>query len=217
FALALNRNDVVSQVFKLGEPARWFTPPYVNAAPDANADIGVDFDAPVAKTTLDQSKVRLPALTFGTNTNQLFIDAAVASIQNWRATLAASITVEDTDWGAYLDKVRQDPPPLFRMGYCGSYPDAHNFAYEAFRSNSPYNFTKWSSAEFDQLVDQAARENDVLKRRQLYARAEKLLVQDQAAIIPLLWSLRASLTRQRVERTYATMEGYDHIEDWKIK
>ena len=41
FALALNRTDVVTQVFKLGESARWFTPPQVNAAPDADADIGL--------------------------------------------------------------------------------------------------------------------------------------------------------------------------------
>ncbi len=220
FALALNRTDVVSQVFKLGEPARWFTPPNVNAAPDANADIGVDFDAPLAKTTLDQARItgaRLPALVFGTNTNDLFINMAVAAIQNWRASLAASITVEDTDWDTYRDKLANDPPPLFRMGYCGSYPDAHTFAYEAFHSGSPFNFTRWSSAEYDGLVEQAARETDVLKRRLLYSRAEKLLVEEQAVIIPILWSLRASLTRPHVERTYATMEGYDRVEYWKIR
>ncbi len=220
FALALNRNDVVSQVFRLGEPARWFTPPHINAAPDADADIGIDFDAPLAKTTLDQARIagaRLPALVFGTNTNQQFLDAAVAAIQNWRATLAASITVEDTDFTTYLELLRTDPPPLFRMGYCGSYPDAHNFAYDAWHSGSPYNFTKWSSPQYDQLVTQAARETDVLRRRLLYSRAEKILVEEQAVIIPLLWSQRASLTRPRVERTYAVMEGYERIENWKIK
>lgn len=221
FALALNRNDVVSQVFELGEPARWFTPPQVNAAPDANANIGVNFNAPLAKTTLDQARaagLRLPpALTFGTNTNPVFLDVAVAAIQNWRATLAASITVEDTDWETYLEQLAQDPPPLFRMGYCGQYPDAHNFAYDAWHSGSPYNYTKWSSAAYDQLVSAAARETDVLKRRALYARAEKILVEQDAVIIPLVWTQRASLTRPRVERTYAVMEGYDRIENWRIK
>lgn len=220
FALALNRTDVVSQVFPIGEPARWFTPTHVNAAPDADADVGIDFDAPLAKTTLDAARVagvRLPALVFGTNTNTQFLAAAVAAIQNWRATLAASITVEDTDFTTYMELVRTDPPPLFRMGYCGSYPDAHNFAYDVFHSGSPYNFTKWSSPEYDALVTQAARETDVLKRRLMYSRAEKILVKEQAVIIPLLWSQRASLTRPRVERTYAVMEGYEHIENWKIQ
>jgi oligopeptide transport system substrate-binding protein len=221
FAQALNRDDVVAQTFDLGEPARWFTPPQVNAAPDPNADIGIDFNAPLAKSTLDQARVagvRLPAaLTFGTNTNPVFLDAAVAAIQNWRATLAASITVEDAPWESYLEQLSQDPPPLFRMGYCGSYPDAHNFLYDAWHSGSPYNFTQWSSAQFDALVSEAARETDVLKRRQLYSRAEKILVEQDAVIIPLVWSQRASLTRPRVERTYAVMEGYDRIEYWTLK
>lgn len=221
FAQALNRGDVVAQTFDLGEPARWFTPPEVNAAPDPNADIGIDFNAPLAKSTLDQARLaglRLPAaLTFGTNTNPVFLDAAVAAIQNWRATLAASITVEDAPWETYLEQLGQDPPPLFRMGYCGSYPDAHNFLYDAWHSGSPYNFTKWSSPEFDALVSQAARETDVLKRRQLYSRAEKILVEQDAVIIPLVWSQRASLTRPRVERTHAVMEGYDRIEYWRLK
>lgn len=220
FAQALNRDDVVAQVFDLGEPARWFTPPQVNAAPDPNADIGIDFDAPLAKTTMDQARgagARLPALVFGTNTNTLFLDAAVAAIQNWRATLAASITVEDTDFGTYMELLRTDPPPLFRMGYCGSYPDAHNFAYDAFHSGSPYNFTRWSSPQYDQLVSEAARETDVLKRRLLYSRAEKILVEEQAVIIPVLWSQRASLTRPRLDRTYAVMEGYERIEKWGLK
>lgn len=220
FALALNRNDVVAQVFKVGEAARWFTPLHVNAAPDSNADIGIDFNAPLAKTTLDNARAagaRLPALVFGTNTNQQFIDAAVAAIQNWRASLAASITVEDTDFATYLEQLRADPPPLFRMGYCGSYPDAHNFAYDAWHSGATYNLTKWSSPQYDQLVTQAARETNVLKRRLLYARAEKILVEEQAVIIPLLWSQRVSLTRSKVDRTYAVMEGYERIETWKLK
>ena len=221
FAQALNRDDVVAQTFELGEPARWFTPPQVNAAPDPNADVGIDFNAPLAKTTLDQARLsglRLPAaLTFGTNTNPVFIDAAVAAIQNWRATLAASITVEDLPWESYLEQLSQDPPPLFRMGYCGSYPDAHNFAYDAWHSGSPYNYTKWTSAAYDRLVEQAARETDVLKRRVLYARAEKILVEQDAVIIPLVWTQRASLTRPRIERSYATMEGYDRIETWRLK
>lgn len=220
FALSFNRDDLVSQVYKLGEPARWFTPPQVNAAPVAESDIGIDFNAPLARTTLDTAfgrGPRLPSLVFGTNTNDLFIRSAVAAIQYWRATLAAVITVEDADWSVYLEQLRTSPPPLFRMGYCGSYPDAEDFAYTVFHSRSPYNFTGWSSPQYDRLVEEAAFETDVLKRRQLYARAEKLLVEDQAVILPVAWTLRASLTRPRVERTYAVMEGHDRIERWRIK
>src|SRR5581483_1876152 len=45
FALALNRNDVVPKPFEWGNPPPGFPPPPVNAAPDPNADIGIDFNA----------------------------------------------------------------------------------------------------------------------------------------------------------------------------
>lgn len=222
FATSLNRDDIVNKVFVTGEAARWFTPPEVNAAPDISSTVGIQFNAPQAKDLLDQSgwgtgKRRLPLLTFAVNTNDAFVQLAVAASQDWKAALSASIQVDSTDdWTTYLDKLRTTPAPIFRMGYCASYPDAANFAYDVFHSGSEYNFTHWSAADYDQLVEQASRETDVLKRQELYLAAEKMLVQDRVVIIPLLWTTRVSLTNARIIRNYAIMEGYDHIDRWRV-
>lgn len=222
FAAAINRDDIASNVFKTGLAARWFTPPGLSAAPDISSTIGIQFNAPQAKDTFDQSawggaKKRLPLLTFAVNTNDAFDQLAVTASQNWKAALSARVQVDSTDdWTTYLDKLRKNPSPIFRMGYCASYPDAANFDYDVFHSGSEYNFTRWSSADYDRLVEQAARETDVLKRQQLYLAAEKMLVQDRAVIIPLIWTTRVSLTSSHIERTYAIMEGYDHIERWRV-
>jgi oligopeptide transport system substrate-binding protein len=222
FATAINRDDIANNVFKIGQVARWFTPPEVNAAPDISSTIGIQFNAPQAKDLLDQTgwggaKKRMPLLTFAVNTNDAFEQLAVSAAQNWKAALSASVQVETTDdWSTYLDKLRTNPAPIFRMGYCASYPDAANFAYDVFHSGSEYNFTRWSNSDYDRLVEQAARETDVIKRRGLYLAAEKMLVQDFVVIIPLLWTSRVSLTSAHIERTYAIMEGYDHIENWRV-
>jgi oligopeptide transport system substrate-binding protein len=222
FATALNRDDIANKIFKMGQIARWFTPPGLNAAPDISSTIGIEFNAPQAKEILDQSdwgaaKRRLPLLTFAVNTNDAFEQLAITASQNWKAALSASVQVDSTDdWTTYLDKLRTKPAPIFRMGYCASYPDAANFAYDAFHSGSEYNFTRWSSPDYDRLVEQAARETDVIKRRALYLAAEKMLVQDRVVIIPLLWTNRVSLTNAHIERTHAIMEGYDHIERWRV-
>ena len=222
FATAINRDDIANNVFKTGQIARWFTPPEVNAAPDISSTIGIEFNAPEAKSILDQSgwgsaKKRLPLLTFAVNTNDAFEQVAVTASQNWKAALSASVQVDTTDdWTAYLDKLHTKPAPIFRMGYCASYPDASNFAYDVFHSGSEYNFTRWSSPDYDRLVEQAARETDVIRRRELYLAAEKMLVQDQTVIIPLLWTTRVSLTSPHIQRSYAIMEGYDHIETWRV-
>jgi oligopeptide transport system substrate-binding protein len=221
FATALNRDDIATKIFKTGQVARWFTPPGMNASPDISSTIGIQFNAPQAKDLLDQSgwgsaRKRLPLLTFAVNTNDAFDQLAVSASQDWKAALSASVQVDSTDdWATYLDKLRTKPAPIFRMGYCASYPDAANFAYDVFHSGSEYNFTHWSSADYDRLVEQAARETDVIKRRELYLAAEKILVQDQVVIIPLLWTTRISLSNPHLQRTFAIMEGYDHIENWR--
>jgi oligopeptide transport system substrate-binding protein len=223
FAAGLNRDDLVSQVLKEGVSASWFTPPQLTAAPDLSATLGIPFDAPQAKDLLDQTgwgvgQKALPELTFGVNPNDTFIQAAVAAAQNWKAALSASVTIDSdySDFQAYLTKLGTAPPPIFRLGYCASYPDAASFAYDVFHSGSLYNFTHWTNPAYDRLVEQAARETDALKRRALYTAAEKILIEDQAAIVPLVWTTRVSLTNSRVERSYAVMQGYDHIEYWRV-
>ncbi len=221
FAMALNRDEIVRNVFKRGQTARWFTPPTVNAAPDISSTIGIEFNAIEAKELLGEAgwgigRQRLPLLTFGVNANDVFQQTARVALQNWNAALSAEISIEADDWTTYLDKLRKDPPALFRLGYCAHYPDAANFAYDVFHSGSTYNFTRWSNRDYDRLVEQAARETNVIRRRSLYIAAEKLLVQEHAVIIPLVWTSRVSLTNPRVERTHAIMEGYDRVEKWRV-
>jgi oligopeptide transport system substrate-binding protein len=223
FATSIDRDTIVSQVFQTGEVARWFTPPQLNAAPDISSTLGIQFNAPEAKDLFDQSswgsgRRPLPTLTFNVNGPDVFVQMAVTASQNWKAALSTPVQVEtdDSPFATYLDQLRQKPPQIFRIGYCAAYPDAANFAYDVFHSGSEYNFTRWSSPAYDRLVEQAARETDVVKRRALYLAAEKILIVDQAVIIPLLWTTRVSLTNPHIQRTHALMEGYDHVEKWRV-
>ena len=110
-----------------------------------------------------------------------------------------------------MQNLRDDPPQIFRLGYCAYYPDAANFG-GVFQSKSPDNFTRWISLPFDQNVDNAARELDTAKRRALYRAVEKMLVDDNTIIVPLWWSTRATLTRPNIQRTFAITDGYERLE-----
>ena len=152
----------------------------------------------------------------GINSSDTFHDMSALASAGWKASLGALVRIESQDWSLYLEKLQKDPPPLFRMGYCAVYPDAANFLYDGFHSGSEYNLTRWSNPAFDRLVEQASRENDVTRRRLIYQDAEKLLIEDQAVIIPILWTTRVSLTNPYIQRTFSLLEGYDHVERWKV-
>jgi len=81
--------------------------------------------------------------------------------------------------------LRSDPPELFWQGWAADQNDPDNFLAEIFRSDSQYNFGKFSSRDFDRLMLNAAGSKDPLTRQAFYIQAERLLCEVEAALIPL--------------------------------
>lgn len=220
FSAAIDRETLVSSVVKLGEPARWFTRAGIFASSDISDTLGA-FNANQGRDLLRQAGYdgrikRLPAITLAVNTSDTHQRIAETISQMWKNNLGVEVRVNALDWKSYLQLLRDDPPQIFRLGYCAYYPEAANFA-EVFKSKSPDNFTRWVSPAFDQAVDSAAREVDATKRRALYRSADQLLVDDNAVIAPLWWSSRATLTKPGVQRTYAIADGYERLETWEVR
>ncbi len=222
FAAAIDRDTLATSVVKLGDPAKWFTRPGVVASLDISDTLGtsVVFNANQAREYLKQAgydKKRLGAVTLAVNTSDENELIAETIVQMWKNNLGVEVNVTKLDWKQYLQTLRTDTPQIFRFGYCAYYPDASNFTESIFRSKAPDNYTHWSSAQLDQLVDSAAREIDLDKRRAAYRAVEKMLVEDQTVIVPLWWSHRATLSRPGLNRTYAITEGYDRLEMWSFQ
>lgn len=221
FTAAIDRETLVSSVVKLGEPARWFARAGVFAASPISDTLGISFNVNQARDYLRQAGYlggtkRMPVITLGVNTDDTHQHIAEAIAQMWKNNLNIEVHVSALDWKSYLQTLRDDPPQIFRLGYCAYYPDAANFA-GVFQSKSPDNFTRWSNAAYDQTVDAAAREIDAAKRAALYRAAEKILVEDNAVIAPLWWSSRATLTRPNLQRSYAITDGYERLETWAFQ
>ncbi len=223
FVAAVDRDTVVSSVVQLGEPARWFDRPGLFASLDVSDTIGVPFNINQARELLKQAgygaaknEKKLPVIDLGLNTDDMHKYVAETLAQMWKNNLGVEVRVTETDWKKYLQLLHDDPPMIFRFGWCAYYPDTASFA-GVFHSGSPDNFTRWGSASFDQAVDAAARETDIEKRRDLYRSMEKILVEDDAVILPLWWSQRATLTRPNVQRTYAITDGYERLETWNMR
>ncbi len=221
FITAIDRETLATSVVKLGEPARWFTRPGIFGSPDISDTLGIGtaYNANKAREYLKEGgydKKRLGTITLAVNTSDENEVIAETVVQMWKNDLGVEVNVNRLDWKQYLQTLRTDTPQIFRFGYCAYYPDASNFLESMFRSRAPDNFTHWSSAQLDQLVDSAAREIDLDKRRAAYRAAEKILIEDQAVIVPLWWSTRATLAQPGLVRTYAITEGYDRLEQWSL-
>jgi len=69
--------------------------------------------------------------------------------------------------------------------------------------------------KFQTLVKQAAVEQDPKKRLDLYAQAEQILNVDDAAIIPVYWYTRVTVTQPWIKRTFS-VGGHEIFYNWQV-
>jgi oligopeptide transport system substrate-binding protein len=67
-------------------------------------------------------------------------------------------------------------------------------------SGSSQNDPGFNNAEYDALVQQARTESDTAVRRDLYAQAEDIFVNQQAGIAPIYYYINNLLVKPGVER-----------------
>ncbi|MFZ1405915.1 MAG: ABC transporter substrate-binding protein, partial [Anaerolineae bacterium] len=147
---------------------------------------------------------------------------AEAIQQMWKTNLGVDIKVTNQEWKVFLKTIR-DPigtPQIYRLGWCQDYPDANNFTREVFIKGGSANPTEggginWQNDTFQEIVLKAAVEADPAKRLELYAQAEDILVNTDAAIAPIYWYTRNTVTKPYVVRTFSA-SGHESYEKWDI-
>ncbi|MGZ3736555.1 MAG: ABC transporter substrate-binding protein, partial [Bdellovibrionota bacterium] len=153
-----------------------------------NPNIGLQFDPSKAKALLADAGFPggkgFPPVTFmfdSRGDNKIIAERLQAQ---WRKVLGVNLSVDSEEWKVYLGRLRTDSPPLFRHGWGADFPDPDNFM-NMFTSYSGNNFTRWKNPRYDALIEKAAAEAAPAKRVQLYDQAQKLLTEEDAAIVPL--------------------------------
>ena len=231
-SMAIDRQSLIDNVLKGGqEPAQWFSRPGLAGAPtmETHPDLGVKYNPEEAKKLLDEylQEKGLTAdqldLTLMFNTASGHQQIAEAIQQMWKDTLGINVKLANQEWKVYLQTIR-DPeatPQIWRLGWCQDYPDANNFVREVFSKGGSANpreggGVNWENPKFEELVVQAAREQDPAKRVELYAQAEQILVWEDAVIAPIYWYTRVTVTKPYVQRTFSVLGGLEHIEKWDI-
>ncbi len=67
-------------------------------------------------------------------------------------------------------------------GWVGDYDDPYTYL-ELFKSDCPYNNSRYSNAKVDELLNASQKETDLAKRQSLLAQAEQIVL-DEGAVLP---------------------------------
>lgn len=226
-SLAIDRSVIV-QITNGGEvPAGFFTRPDVAAAPKQEdyPQYAIKTDVEAAKKELqayfDETKTTakdLPPIILMHNTSTRHATIAQAIQQMWKENLGIDVEITTQDSNVFNETLRRDAPQVFRKGWCWDYPDTSSFLDEVFRNVGPdsNNNTNWSNEEYNKLVDQAGVLTDDNARRDLYAQAENILVNQEAAIAPIYFYTIQQLTQSYVERNFAA-DKVERLYKWDVK
>ena len=200
FSYALDRN-VFPKVLRRGEiPTCTWIPPALKDF--FSPDIGCSYNPKLAKELLAKAGhpngANFPKVTmlFPTREDAKLIAESCQSL--WQKILNVKIEIVNQEWKVYLNTLQQDPPHLFRMSWGADYPDPDTFM-TLFTGTSGNNHGRWKNETYDKLILKAATTLKLEKRRFLYKKAQKILLEDDVAIAPLFFNTQILLNKPWVK------------------
>ncbi len=179
--------------------------------PGYSPGLGGSFDPAAAHAIMADRAERTPiilASTMGFGQTPRFIQRA------WSALSGLSVqVVEDVPIDQLLAGLHAGDYHVALMGWEAEYPDPNSFLHTLFYSGSPVNYFGWSNPAYDSLVDQASRHTDQATRMALYHQAERILVADEVALVPLYYERMQAI----LASTFQIAQGSHLIRGGRIK
>ncbi|HET9915273.1 MAG TPA: peptide ABC transporter substrate-binding protein [Anaerolineales bacterium] len=242
-SLAIDRESLLTNVVKGGIPAQFFTNPGAAGGPkpELYPDLGIKYDPEKAKELLNDyltEKNLKPEdleITLMANDSEGHKKNGEAITGMWKDVLGINVTFITQELTVYRDTRRAGTENIYRNSWVQDYPDANNFLLDVFGLNAAFTavvdwpikvgpnveeeYVPGSNPNFDkfeELLKQAANEQDAKKRMDLYAEAEQILLVDEAVVAPLYWYSSDILVRPEIKDT-ESITGYDHWEKWDIQ
>ena len=202
FAYAIDRQAIFAMADKYGtqnaSPATTITPPQTLGR-DLYGIVGAGYDPQKAQDLLAQAGYTdpsaFPKVLFLVNVSGEVapgarFNMANAMVKMWQTNLGITVEVQAIQsFSAYNQRLADNPPDLFWMGWSADYNDPANFFDDIFSPNGQYdggiNFGRFSDPALTDLMARASASQDPAERQLLYIEAERLLCETEAAIIPL--------------------------------
>lgn len=196
-ALAIDKAKL-GEILRGGqEPARSFVPPGMLAH---SREVGLPFDVSRAKSELRASGLDLA--------RPISLDLV---IPNWekaltlaqfiqgelKRNLGLDVVLQPYDNKTFRAQVDLRANPLFILSWGADYPDPDNFL-SVWLGDAGNNRTRFKSARYDELVIRARALASRAEREKMYLQAQRILLEEEIAIVPLYYEPNLALVRPRV-------------------
>jgi len=189
-SLAVDKQRIVDKITKAGEPIAYgMVPP---GTQNYTSLLKGAYDPDQARKLLAEAGFPggkgFPRLRLLYNKTELNEQVATELQEMFRNELGIHVELEKQEFKVYLSTMSSLDYDMARSSWIGDYNDANTFL-SIFTSNDGNNRTGWKNPTFDALIEAANQEPDTKKREMLFQQAEKILVEDDAVVLPLYYNV----------------------------
>jgi ABC-type oligopeptide transport system substrate-binding subunit len=200
-SLAIDRGELNAVVGFNGPVAGSPIPPGV---PGHDPDLAPAYDPVAARQSLAQALDDL-GLTDVAELHLTFIHGTMVGDGprhlelQWRTVLGIEVEFVQLEPDQYFERLSAGHDfDMFWLGWYADYPHPQSYLEPLWGCQQPLNNARYCNVAFDELLDRAARTGDIDSQLTLYAEAQRLLVDDTAAIF-LQWPGTYALVAPWVE------------------
>ena len=218
-AYAIDREDIVNGIFDgMGVPSKGpLAPPVWGYSEEL---VGAEYDIEKAKEYLSQSSQPDGfKTTLWVNEDEQIINTAVY-IQEQLKQINIDVSIEQMEWGAYLDNLVQGNHDMFILGWTTVTQDADYGLYALFHSKnhgSAGNRIFYTNSKVDELLDAGRSETDEAKRADIYKEAEQLIVDDGQSVFLMHNTFFVGVNTKKATGFKLDSAGSVHIQDVRFK
>ena len=214
-SMAINRQDIVDKVTKAGQtPAYGFISTGIHGVNgEYRSEVKDDYfkeDVAKAKELLaaglkEEGMTKMPEFSLSFNEGpHKTIAEAIANM--WKENLGIDVKLELQEWKVFLKNRQSLNYDVARAGWGADYNDPMTFI-DLYTSKSGNNDIGFKNPEYDALVKEAYSTADQQKRVDAMAKAEKILIQDNMAVMPIYYYSSNQLVKPYVKNYVVDYSG----------
>lgn len=215
-AMAIDRKLIVDKVTLGGQlPAFGIVPPGIAGEKDEyrteHKDDYFKENIEEAKSLLQKGLSELglsemPEFTLTYNTDESHKKVAEAVADMWSKNLGIKVKIENQEFGVFLKNRTALNYQMARSGWGTDYNDPMSFI-DLYMTGSGNNDIGYSNPEYDKLVHDAKQSMDNKERMELMAKAERIMIEQDQAILPLYYYTNVALKKPNLKNVFIDYQG----------